>query len=64
MKAPNDFRNLLLQEKDLNRQMMTDDQAFRNEIDQNEREKEVKKKQRPKLLEEKRKYEVIIPLFH
>merc|ERR1711976_1042351 len=52
-----DFRNLLIPEKDLNRQIENEDKSFRKEITLMENEVELKKKQLLPKRVEKRQYE-------
>ena len=61
--APRDFRNLLIPEKDLNRQIDNEDKSFRKEITLLKNEVELKKKQLLPKRVEKRQYEVNITTF-
>ena len=59
--APRDFRNLLISEKDLNRQIRDESRSFHDEITLLKNEVESKKKETlQKLFEEKRQHEVNI----
>ena len=56
---PHRMINLLLPEKDMNRQIHNQDVAFREEMAKDEEYKNGKKDERSTMLEEKRKHEVI-----
>ena len=52
--------HLLIPEKDMNRQLYNQDQAFKAEIDKDVQEKESKQRERVQMQHEKRGHEVIL----
>ena len=59
IQKPQRMINLLIPEKDMNRQLYNQDQAFKAEIEKDVKEKESKQRERVQMQHEKRGHEVI-----